>query len=378
MFFIIPYRSSVMKHPLVSRHYAHSRPCPQRSGRPCREFSGPAGREKNRKRINGATVIAAIREYLSDILGAFMPGVYFSFNLFISALLFLFMAKGLKWEDINEFTRLPQSAVLEAAGPFAFFGFCLFSYIIGSAFCRKDIKEPDTASAIRTYRKTDSVERKGLAFNFENVVGSPFKLLTGLYLRVNFRVDFPYSHIKRYLETRNYTHLAEHIPWEGDDTSAKQRSKTFINILKARIHRYAPEEMPEIEKNEAHIRLMNSLWYAAKAIRNIALPLFTGIIGFYVVAGLIAGRTFLEILKDLIKTDFAFCLALFSGIQLLIAWYIRRSIRQYFHYMRVREILFLLEIADTISRSTDIDIFEGLEPDKKRGEPGSGGNEETK
>jgi hypothetical protein len=237
----------------------------------------------------------------------------------------------------------------------------LFSYIIGSAFCRKDIKEPDTASAIRTYRKTDSAERKGLAFNFENVEGSPFKLLTELYLRVNFRVDFPYSHIKRYLETRNYIHLAAHIPWEGDDKDSKQRSKTFINILKARIHRYAPEEMPEIEKNEAHIRLMNSLWYAAKAIRNIAVPVFTGVIGSYIAAGLTAGKTFFETFKDLLNTDFAFSLILFSGIQLLIAWYIRRSIRQYFHYMRVREILFLLEIADTIDRTTNADMFYGLD-----------------
>jgi hypothetical protein len=194
-------------------------------------------------------------------------------------------------------------------------------------------------------------------------------LFTQIYIRINFRVDFPYSHLKRYLQTRNYTHLAEHVPWKGNDRDDKQRSKTFVNILKARIHRYAPEEMPQIEKNEAHIRLMNSLWYAAKTIRNIAVPVLAGVAGFYILRGLAGGGTFPESLKSLLDTDFAFCLALFSTVQLLIAWYIRRSIKQYFHYMRVRELLFLLEIADTVNRSMDDkDMFEGLEPDKKEPE----------
>jgi hypothetical protein len=175
-----------MKHPLVSRRHGRLSPsCPARE--PRREE--PSRPDKWRKEGNGATVIAAIREYLSDILGAFMPGVYFSLNLFTSSVLFLFMTKGLTWEDIIRFVTLPQSAVLGAAAPFAVFSFCLFSYIIGSAFCRKDIKEPDTASAIRTYQKSGREERKGLAFNFDKLKGNPYKLPTGLFMRINFRVD---------------------------------------------------------------------------------------------------------------------------------------------------------------------------------------------
>jgi hypothetical protein len=143
----------------------------------------------------------------------------------------------------------------------------------------------------------------------------------------------------------------------------------FINILKARIHRYAPKEMPEIEKNEAHIRLMNSLWYAAKTIRNISIPVFLGVAGFYILPGLAGGETFLAALKRLFEADFAFCLSIFSAIQLTVAWYIRRSIKQYFHYMRVREIMFIPEIADMIDRSNaGVDMFEGLrEPEEKKG-----------
>jgi hypothetical protein len=255
--------------------------------------------------------------------------------------------------------------VIGHATPFLVFGFCLFSYIIGSVFCRKDIKEPDTASAIQTYRKTSAKDRKGLAFNFENSGENPFTPLFGAFMRINFRVDFPYSHLKRYLKTRNYGHLAVHIPWKGSGKKAKQRSKMFINILKARIHRFAPEEMPEIEKNEAHIRLMNSLWYAAKSIRNISgAVLLAGIVGFYVMWRF-WGRSF-QSLNDLINTNFILGLMFFSVLQLIISYYIRRSIKQYFHYMRVREIMFILEIADIVNRTGDVDMFAGLEPPQKK------------
>jgi hypothetical protein len=244
--------------------------------------------------------------------------------------------------------------------PLGVFLLCLFSYIIGSVFYRKDIKEPDTASAIRTYQMSSQEERKGLAFNFDELLGKPFNIFTQLYMKINFRIDFPYSHLKRYLKIRNYTHLADHIPWEGSEKGVKQRSKMFVNILKARIHRLAPEEMPGIEKNEAHIRLMNSLWYAAKSIMIITVPVFLAVITFYNWHDLIYARNFIFAGDREFRQDFAFCLAFFSVIQFMIAAYIRRSIKQYFHYMRVREIVFLLEIADTITRERKIDMFEGL------------------
>jgi hypothetical protein len=356
-----------MKHPLISRHGLRR----TRLRTTCPHTALPEKPDREPHEKTGTTVVAAIREYLSDILGAFMPGVYFSIHLFVSSALFLAMISGSTWDKIMAFISTNASAaILGHAVPFLVFAFCLFSYIVGSVFCRKDIKEPDTASAIQTYRKTSVPERKGLAFDFENPVGNPFKLLSGLFMRISFRVDFPYAHLKRYLETRNYTHLAKHIPWDGRKEDVSQRSKTFINILKSRIQTYAPQEMPVIEKNEAHIRLMNSLWYAAKSIRNISIPVLAGITGFYIAAGRMAGETFLASLNNLPKSGFAFGLALFSALQLTIACYIRRSIKQYFHYMRVREILYILEIADTIDRYNDgIDMFAGLEPppEKKEG-----------
>jgi hypothetical protein len=325
-------------------------------------------KNKERKEGNGTTVIAAIREYLSDILGAFIPGVYFSIHLVTTAILLLTTISDSKWEDIKNFISA-IAPVLSHVAPFAAFVFCLFSYIIGSVFYRKDTKEPDTASAVQTYRNTNEKEKDGLAFDFENSRKDPFKVLLGSFVRIDFRVDFPYPRLRRYLRTRNYTHLVNHIPWEGNEDDTAHRSKTFVNILKARIHRYAPEEMPVIEKNEAHVRLMNSLWYAAKSIIFISVPVLLGLIVVYFVASHVAGNTFCKSLKNFISTGSTFGLAFFSTLQLGIAGYIRRSIKQYFHYMRVREIMFILEIAYTISLDTGKDLFEGLEQAEQDADP---------
>jgi hypothetical protein len=362
-----------MKHPHVSRFPVNrTRNCPA-----CGKKAAPV---KNA----GTTVPALIREYLSDILGAFIPGVYFSFHLFGSMALLWAAMRYLSWDDIAAVIN-SNKAILSHVAPFAAFAFCLFSYIIGSVFCRKDIKQPDLASARLTYRNTDSKDRKGL--DFDVVPNDPprndnpprktlwafLKKIAGRctqpFKRKKYLVDFPYLYLKRYLEHRNYKDLASRIPWDGDnDATFNRRSKTFINRLKSRINHYAPEEMPVIEKNEAHIRLMNSLWYAAKSIKNICLLIFPLIFALHTRNKVISVLKFIFLGGGGFKDNFAFFLVFFSLVQLFIALYIRRSIKQYFHYMRDREIMFILEIADTISRETGIDMFKGLEPD---------GNDET-
>ncbi|MDR2053197.1 MAG: hypothetical protein LBP80_07270 [Treponema sp.] len=289
---------------------------------------------------------------------------------------------------------------------------------MGSVFCRKDIKEPDMASARRTYWKTEEEDRKWLDFDKKTVkdkepgdnkrgkgeetddnkepgdnktteeVKQPRKFFKERweFLTAEFLVDFPYLHLKRYLIRRNYTHLAEHIPWDGDnENSFTLRSKTFINRLKCRIHIFAPKEMLEIEKNEAHIRLMNSLWYAAKSIRNISAAAFLAAAVFYIKRDFTAlagdpAAYIVSLVDSFIHIEnnaqvpscppnFSHLLAFFLAVEFAIAFYIRRSIKQYFHYMRVREIVFILEIADTIGRVTGIDMFKELGQDKAPGQP---------
>jgi hypothetical protein len=366
-----------MKHRVVSRHSIHYH-CKSPKYPEASEPAEPEIKEKIKRektvpdKTTGTTVVALVREYLSDILGAFIPGVYFSFYLFSSMALLWAAISGPSWHGIISAIE-KHGAILSHIAPFALFAFCLFSYIIGSAFCRKDIKEPDMASAKLTYRKTEPEDRNGLDFDIAPD-DPPYKTCwaflaetvywyIGLSKKKRYLVDFPYLYLNRYLEHRNYHDLAKRIPWSGNkEETFQRRSKTFINRLKSRINHYAPAEMQVIEKNEAHIRMMNSLWYAAKSIRNICLLIFPIIIALYTLNELTSVFRYIFPSSCGFANDVTFFLVFFSLVQLCVAGYIRRSIKQYFHYMRDREIMFILEIADTISRKTGIDMFEGMEP----------------
>jgi hypothetical protein len=80
--------------------------------------------------------------------------------------------------------------------------------------------------------------------------------------------------IKQHFTLKGFKQLTGCIPCEGKPEGNKEGNlctKRFINILKIRIHFYAPEQMQEILKNEAHIRLMNSVWYVTKSIKYVAI-----------------------------------------------------------------------------------------------------------
>jgi hypothetical protein len=145
-----------------------------------------------------------------------------------------------------------------------------------------------------------------------------------------------------------------------------------------------PSEMPEIIKNEAHARLMNSLWFAAKSLMRIS---------WFVLAYCILRAWFVPVLMNILaryesttrlvralesikrEDSYFLLLALVSLLHIIAAWYIKRSIRQCFHYLRVREIVFVLETAYTINcryqnQNIDINIFHGLkENGTNKGEP---------
>ena len=111
---------------------------------------------------------------------------------------------------------------------------------------------------------------------------------SGKGIRPN-EVQFPYNNLKKYLESRGFNHLLEYIKWgpsdvtnsdggfkdpndQNNDKVSKegQRSKTVINRAKIRIAFYLPENTINIIRNEAHIRLASSMWYAAKYTLNLS------------------------------------------------------------------------------------------------------------
>jgi hypothetical protein len=136
---------------------------------------------------------------------------------------------------------------------------------------------------------------------------------------------------------------------------------TFINILKMRIYRHAPELSYEIDKSVAHLRLMSAMWYAASAAEFVC-----GIgAGVGAVCGIVSGIPALFVGKlpavlqsaisfiakmDISEGSVVMPFYIFSIISFIIAFYIRRAIKRFFHHQRLDEVRKILEYADQLDR----------------------------
>jgi hypothetical protein len=191
----------------------------------------------------------------------------------------------------------------------------IVAYIFGQVLFRCDPKHPDRLSILtnlilnKNKKKYSCVQEMGEG-----------------------RDEYPYHALKSYLQARGFTALARYITWDPCDwnkseeekkssDNSRHRSKHFINRLKLRIKSLDDRIYFEISRNETHIRLMSSLWYMSVTIASLSL------VGIFLAneASSIGGE-----LPPLLSFAFA--------VFMLI------SINGFFHYQRVREIVFVLEI----------------------------------
>jgi hypothetical protein len=139
------------------------------------------------------------------------------------------------------------------------------SFIVGHLLYRLNPKKPDYASFIRIRERVISDKNDWVIPIGHGVISK--------------EVQFPYQNLKCYLEHRGFKYLADKIKWDSlycsetnstlktnSNTILSQRSKSFINKLKIRIFFNHPNRTMNIIRNEAHIRLASSVWYATKYI----------------------------------------------------------------------------------------------------------------
>jgi hypothetical protein len=196
--------------------------------------------------------------------------------------------------------------------------------------------------------------------------------------------QFPYSNIAAYLEARGYNHLAKIVPWSG--STFEHRSKMFINILKVRLELVAPSKCSVIVGNEAHIRMMSSVWYASKTLFAVCLlstiPVFThfqslmlACKAYFQHASGWGSPVTLSKYEQLLFHDFLIYMVLFSFTAITAFW-VKRHVERCFHYQRVREVVYVLETAFSVdkilnlNRFGDPDILKYLPP--KQPEPSHG------
>ena len=228
-----------------------------------------------------------LRDFFLDFMACIVPGLIFLVaasvimgGLFlITADELLIRVKEILLKEIESRDKTTALAYLLNSFSFNFWFFLLvtfIAYFTGHLLYRQSPKRADYASFLRI---RDRVLKKNAgAWVIEKGHGVK-----------SSEVQFPYANLKNYLSERGFGYLARYVSWdneaEKEPKSAKaakaqgtvgNRSKTVINRAKIRLAFFFPDQMVNLIRNEAHIRLASSMWYAAKAVIKlsyICLPL---------------------------------------------------------------------------------------------------------
>jgi len=185
-------------------------------------------------------------------------------------------------------------------------------------------------------------------------------------------VEWPYTRMYQYCFDRGLS-FANLVSW-GDGATAEddyvyvidtiglttdatisdeyRRSKIRLNTDKVEISLKAPALGRVLEKNEAHIRFNNSMWYASKLLLKILIA-----VGLIILAAFCIGmRPGMLFLSKQVTRAIAENVHLWGYLLLLIilylatCLYIRYSVREIMHYQRVREVTMYLEARQLIGK----------------------------
>ena len=205
------------------------------------------------------------------------------------------------------------------------------------------------------------------------------------YLVKQYSIEgYPYKYLRQYLFKRGLYHLLIFVPWcPYVDDHVFGRSKMIINELKTVIKSGKNGHyMLDLLRNEGHIRMLTSMWYVMKYLKRITILLF--ILGLVIkllpadnkvvsnVTNFVAweitssenGTMHAEnvsvyqkcpqedtnngnnVTKEIqIQHAHICCAFLAAGLLVFWFWWGKRSIEKSIHYVRIREIVMVLEQA---------------------------------
>jgi len=282
--------------------------------------------------------VRIFRDVMVDVLGTLLPGTIFV--TWVIVLLWLPLAVLITPDEETtnnysskssnsltsideavesrvETTRTPLEALRHITGNISLstlFLLLMLGYVVGHLYTRQDPKLLDRKSFDKINLGKDDLE-KWVCMK---------------------KPEFPYLRLRNYLRARNLHYLLPLIEWSED--KAEARSKSYINTLKVRLMWDFPDRCATILRNEAHIRLMSSVWYMGRSLNIVAIvSLLLGAVSFY-----LANRGILpEQDCYVLGTVLAFPPALTIVTSIQVGSLIKRA----FHYQRVREVRHVLDTA---------------------------------
>jgi hypothetical protein len=349
-------------------------------------------------RERGLLVYDLIHEFYADILGILVPGVLVSIafaGLFVVTAVFILHLWGMpapvEWLEFFRSgdggkNNLPGATLV--SGALCVTLLILVGYAVGGTFFRLDPRAPDVKSIERVLRTTRETEFRrseldpgdGTSLDLPMPEGwglatKSIDLMRGAVDWVRARKrrgvvgwqqaariaahpgsQFPYSNMQNYLKQRGFGELAGRVRWGGSTEEKSQRSKMIINAIKIRLYLAADSKCVNISKNEAHIRMMSSIWWAARSLLHACW------FSFLAVAGAIAFHVrpipfpFSVFSEELKKGTFSYW-AVISFVFLTSYW-LKRHVERCIHYQRVREVFYVLETAYRVGWDGDLTILD--------------------
>lgn len=155
----------------------------------------------------------------------------------------------------------------------------------------------------------------------QNEEGTPHKNAGG----------FPYINYENYLFKRNLHHLAEMVNWNYREG----RTKNQINRYKIKIQLFCPDAYGVLNKNESHVRMASSSWFASNFLvwTNIVITLLLFGIQYPLWKdGLNSFASTVQVIIPLLPP---------MTVSVLL-YLLKRKIEDFIHYQRLREIYFAL------------------------------------
>ena len=331
---------------------------------------------KNRQNRDSRDIIPRMirQEYWIDVLGGILPGtlVIISYIFIFTPVVFLCgdiinaldgrtSSKGMfcrLTELLTSIQQTPNILWLTAALILFF-----ISYIVGHIFYRKDPQKPNRLSLKRLIVKeakqlAKQTKKKNINYKgYLDFLSSPndssiSKEDKKLYEKLREIIkkeyactsekdcEFPYPYFEEYLANRGLKHLEQFITWKENKN---YRTKNFINILKMRIRFFFPDQCGTIIRNEAHVRLACSVWYAGRVVSFGAISSLLLLIITCSFAAFYNRNDFISILL-LYRVSF-FIVLLIIIFFTIVGEISRRHIELFLHYQRQREIVHVLETA---------------------------------
>lgn len=313
-----------------------------------------------------------VRDLFVDFFGSLVPGFLFTMSTVPMML----------WTGAVLLGKSPsygpdRSGLSEVPNSILFTLLIVVSYVVGHMFSRRDPKIPDQKSLAYILRTNwDDLDRSVVQpkagdrekFKVESGKSIGTKIRSWFEVRRKAREmakspggQFPYSHLRIYLSKRGLDHLALHVPWDGDAEQIDTRSKLFINLLKIRIQYRSPRKCGDIVRNEAHVRMMSSVWFAAQLLQYVCAVLMCVIL-----ASAYNRRQWSPVFS--FSKDFPLSITMVIVTLLICVTVLRRAIIYFLHYQRVREIVYVVATAHASLLDGNLKIFQGFDDDAARRE----------